>query len=458
MSSLKDSNDDLPGAWCVEQSKLFKEGTPPKFSSSSPALCFQIHAQQGRARATTLHLPHGPVLAPVFMPVGTKGAIKGLLPQQIMAGDPSPNIILANTYHCALQPGTELLERMGGLHEFMGWPKNLLTDSGGFQMVSLLDLSEVTEEGVRFKSPVDGTLMNLTPEESIHHQNRQENSERMIGSDIIMQLDDVISSVTTNTERFEEAMLRSVRWLDRCVAAHGKPESQNLFAIVQGGLDILPGGLRERCLEEMIKRDLPGYAIGGLAGGESKDSFWRVVAMSAAALPPDKPRYLMGVGYPLDLVVCTALGCDMYDCVYPTRTARFGFALSPEGSVRLKSKQCASDLRPIEFGCPCQTCKNYSRACLNQLLKTEALGCQLVTLHNISYMSRLMEGMRKSILEQRFHEFVDNFLTNLFPKGDVPMWARDALRVAGVPITIARSEDTCSGERGSVEGVMQVEE
>ncbi|CAM9423748.1 unnamed protein product, partial [Discosporangium mesarthrocarpum] len=212
------------------------------------ALCFQVHAQQGRARATTLHLPHGPVLAPVFMPVGTKGAIKGLLPKQIMAGDTPPQIILANTYHCALEPGTELLERMGGLHKFMSWPKNLLTDSGGFQMVSLLDLSEVTEDGVKFKSPIDGSLMNLTPEDSIRHQNRQARKVyNSIGSDIIMQLDDVVSSVTTDKCRFEEATLRSIRWLDRCVAAHEKPGCQNLFGIVQGGLDTSQGGLRDRC-------------------------------------------------------------------------------------------------------------------------------------------------------------------------------------------------------------------
>lgn len=240
-----------------------------------------------------------------------------------MAEDMRPEIILGNTYHLALHPGTPLMaETFGGLHSMMNWSNNLLTDSGGFQMVSLLDLAEITEEGVRFLSPVDGTPMLLTPEQSIQCQNE-------IGSDIMMQLDDVVSSTADDPARFAEATARSIRWLDRCMAAHARPDQQNLFAIIQGGLDVSPGGLRDQCLREMIMRDLPGYAIGGLAGGEEKYHFWRVVShvrliataclwlcnthfiQCAKALPESKPRYLMGVGYPLDLVVCTALGVDM---------------------------------------------------------------------------------------------------------------------------------------------------
>ena len=303
----------------------------PKFTEESPALTFHIHRQLKHARASTVYLPHGKVDTPVFMPVGTKGTLKGLSSHQLIneeAADLAPEIILSNTYHLALQPGTELLAELGGLHQFMNWPRNLLTDSGGFQMVSLLKLAVIKEEGVTFKSPIDGTEMLLTPEQSIKCQNE-------IGADIMMQLDDVVSSMSSDDERFKEATFRSgdltnttshtlliypimhtlmhipsdppsnassftplsfrvVRWLDRCIAAHQRPKEQNLFAIVQGGLDISPGGLREQCMQEMVKRNLPGYAIGGLAGGEDKDTFWRVVAHGTAGLPLDRPRYVMG--------------------------------------------------------------------------------------------------------------------------------------------------------------------
>lgn len=247
------------------------EGSLPIFTEKSPALCLHVHKVTRRARASTLHLPHGPVRTPVFMPVGTKGTIKGLSTAQLQDDAEGPEIILGNTYHLASQPGTELVAEFGGLHGFMNWKRNLLTDSGGFQMVSLLKLAEITEQGVKFRHPEDGREMMLTPEESIKCQNE-------IGADIMMQLDDVVSSVNVNFDRFKEATARSVRWLDRCISAHSRPKEQNLFAIIQGGLDVTEGGLREQCLKDMIARDLPGYAIGGLAGGESKDLFWRVVA------------------------------------------------------------------------------------------------------------------------------------------------------------------------------------
>ena len=247
------------------------ENNPP-FTEKSPALAFVVEATVGRARASTVILKHGKVRTPVFMPVGTKGTIKGLSSHQLHSEAAlNPEIILGNTYHLALQPGTELVAECGGLHSFMNWNNSLLTDSGGFQMVSLLKLAVITEEGVKFQSPIDGSEMMLTPEQSIKCQNE-------IGADIIMQLDDVVSSVNPDEARFQEATSRSVRWLDRCISAHARPQEQNLFAIIQGGLDVSPGGMREMCLKEMIQRDLPGYAIGGLAGGEDKDSFWRVVA------------------------------------------------------------------------------------------------------------------------------------------------------------------------------------
>lgn len=229
------------------------EGAPPLFTCDSPALAFNIHSHLLRARASTLHLPHGSVRTPVFMPVGTKGTIKSLSSEQLYEDALSPEIILGNTYHLAIQPGTDLIAEFGGLHKFMNWKKNLLTDSGGFQMVSLLELAEITEEGVKFQSPVDGTEMMLTPEQSIKFQNE-------IGADICMQLDDVVSSVCDSKERFEEATARSVRWLDRCIAAHKCPQTQNLFGIVQGGLDVSPGGLRDQCLEQVTRFDL-GSAV-----------------------------------------------------------------------------------------------------------------------------------------------------------------------------------------------------
>ena len=201
----------------------------------------------------------------------------------------------------------------------------------------------------------------------------------------------MVSSVNVDAARFLEATHRSVRWLDRCIAAHSRPDAQNLFPIIQGGLDVSPGGMREWCITEMVKRDAPGYAIGGLAGGEDKESFWRVVAHNCARLPPHKPRYLMGVGYPLDLVVCVALGVDMFDCVYPTRTARFGVALVPEGAVRLKAAEFGASLEPVDAKCGCSCCAGYSRAALHTLFKdNSALAAQLLTTHNVAYMMRLM--------------------------------------------------------------------
>ncbi|XP_048378132.1 queuine tRNA-ribosyltransferase catalytic subunit 1 isoform X2 [Stegostoma tigrinum] len=298
-----------------------------------------------RARLLQIQLPHGELLTPVFMPVGTQGTLKGIAVPQLEAL--GCRILLGNTYHLGTRPGPELISKANGLHGFMNWKRALLTDSGGFQMVSLVELAEVTEEGVRFCSPYDGKQILLSPEKSIEIQNA-------LGSDIMMQLDDVVSS-TVSGPRVEEAMYRSVRWLDRCIAANKNPQQQNLFAIIQGGLD---AELRKKCLTEMIKRDVSGFAIGGLSGGEEKDHFWRMVTLSTEYLPQEKPRYLMGVGYATDLVVCVALGCDMFDCVFPTRTARFGSALVPWGSLQLKNRQYAKDFKPIDEDCDCPTCKS----------------------------------------------------------------------------------------------------
>ncbi|XP_058087438.1 uncharacterized protein LOC131234504 isoform X2 [Magnolia sinica] len=347
------------------------------------ALRFEVLGRFNRARAAQLMLPHFMCQTPLFMPVGTQGTIKGLTTSQLE--DIGCQIILGNTYHLALRPTSELIDELGGLHKFMNWPRALLTDSGGFQMVSLLHLADITEKGVTFQSPVDGKQMLLTPEESIQIQ-----------------------------------------------VAHERPSEQNLFGIVQGGLDPV---LRDICVRGLVDRNLPGYAIGGLSGGEDKDSFWRVVAQCTAALPEDKPRYVMGVGYPLDIVVCSALGADMYDCVYPTRTARFGTALVPEGVLKLKHTVMADDVRPIDPTCTCMVCKNYTRAYIHCLVTKDAMGSQLLSYHNLAYMMRLSKDLHTSIIEGRFPEFVCGFLQKQFPNGDVPEWVCNAMEVAGIDIS-----------------------
>mmetsp|Transcript_25766 Transcript_25766/g.31668 ORF Transcript_25766/g.31668 Transcript_25766/m.31668 type:complete len:419 (+) Transcript_25766:144-1400(+) len=417
---------------------------------SFPALKFFVDGKDGRARATTLKMPHGPVQTPVFMPVGTKGTIKGI-PSKAMEEPPiSCQILLGNTYHLANRPGADVLREMGGLHKFMNYNGNILTDSGGFQMVSLLSLAEISEEGVKFQSPTDGTTLMMTPEESIRTQHK-------IGSDIIMVLDDVVHSCTPDFERFKEATARTVRWLDRCIAAHkaggvedaklgikSGPQHQNIYAIVQGGLDVSPGGLREQCLAEFTKRDhdLPGYAIGGLAGGEDKSDFWRVVDLCCRNLPEDKPRYLMGVGYPVDIVVCSALGVDQYDCVYPTRTARFGTAFTQNGLLKLKASKCARDMAPIDPDCVCYICKGsevtgskpYTRSSLHFMLKN-GTGCEnLVTHHNLVYMLTLVRDMREAILNREYAEFVRSFFRKQFQSNPVPEWCVDALKAAGIEL------------------------
>ncbi|CAB3980143.1 Queuine tRNA-ribosyltransferase [Paramuricea clavata] len=305
----------------------------------------------------------------------------------------------------------------------MNWKRAMLTDSGGFQMVSLLKLSEVSEEGVKFQSPHDGSEMLLSPEKSMEIQNT-------IGADIMMQLDDVISSLTTGS-RVEEAMYRSIRWLDRCIKAHKRPAEQNLFPIIQGGLD---PKLREICCQEMVKRDCPGYAIGGLSGGEEKEQFWKMVSLCTDYLPENKPRYCMGIGYTTDLIVCVALGADMFDCVYPTRTARFGTALTATGQLSLRQQKFASDFTPIESDCLCSTCRKHSRAYVHSLFSREAVGCHLITVHNIYYQMRLMKEMRDSIMNDKFPDFVKKRFNLLYPDKNFPPWAVNALSSVGITL------------------------
>ncbi|KAI2607521.1 Queuine tRNA-ribosyltransferase [Hypoxylon fragiforme] len=398
-------------------------------SSSSAALTFDLIARCSttRARASTITLPHGPVQLPIFMPVATQASLKGLTPEQLE--ETGCRLCLNNTYHLGLKPGQEVLAAVGGAHKFQGWNHNLLTDSGGFQMVSLLKLANITEEGVRFLSPHDGTPMLLTPEHSISLQNT-------IGSDILMQLDDVLVTTSPDHVRMREAMLRSVRWLDRCIAAHKNPSTQNLFCIIQGGLDL---DMRRECCKEMVARDTPGIAIGGLSGGEAKADYCRVVVTCTELLPELKPRYVMGIGYPEDLVVSVALGADMFDCVWPTRTARFGNAITKYGVLNIRNAKFTNDFGPLEEGCGCMCCRRdgmgITRAFVHHNTAKETVAAHLLTIHNVWYQLNLMREVRTAIIEDRYPAFLRQFFANLYPdKTKYPTWAVDALRGVGVDL------------------------
>jgi tRNA-guanine transglycosylase len=384
------------------------------------------------------------------MPVATQASLKGLTPQQLE--ETGCRLCLNNTYHLGLKPGQEVLEAVGGAHKLQGWNHNILTDSGGyeipsvtqllhatnaitpssFQMVSLLKLANITESGVRFLSPHDGSPMLLTPEHSISLQNT-------IGSDIIMQLDDVLVTTSPDAARMREAMLRSVRWLDRCIAAHANPKTQNLFCIIQGGLDL---ELRRECCREMVARGTPGIAIGGLSGGEAKADYCRVVDACTDLLPQNKPRYVMGIGYPEDLVVSVALGADMFDCVWPTRTARFGNAITKYGMLNLRHARFANDFGVVEEGCGCVCCRDgegglgITRALLHHIVAKETVGAHLITMHNVCYQLELMRNVRKAIVEDRYPAFLKQFFHDLHggEKSKYPEWAVDALRGVGVDL------------------------
>jgi len=299
-------------------------------------------------------------------------------------------------------------------------------------MVSLLKLANITEEGVRFLSPHDGSPMLLTPEHSIALQNT-------IGSDIIMQLDDVLVTTSPDTIRMREAMERSVRWLDRCIAAHANPKTQNLFCIIQGGLDL---EMRKECCLEMVARNTPGIAIGGLSGGEAKADYCRVVNTCTGLLPELKPRYVMGIGYPEDLVVSVALGADMFDCVWPTRTARFGNAITKYGVLNLRHARYAEDFGPVEEGCGCVCCRTgkdglgVTRAFVHHVAAKETVGAHLLTMHNVWYQLALMRSVREAIIEDRFPAFLKKFFRDLHggEKSKYPDWALEALLMVGVDL------------------------
>ncbi|KZT57735.1 tRNA-guanine transglycosylase [Calocera cornea HHB12733] len=366
-----------------------------------------------RARVSSMTMAHGTTYLPTFMPVATQGALKGLTSQQVEAL--GVTLILNNTYHLNLRPGTKVLDAAGGAHKFQGWRKNLLTDSGGFQMVSLNSFTKITEEGVLFASPFTGEPTMLTVRQSFFI---------------------LLHSLTTGP-RVEEAMWRSIRWLDRCIAKHkssGRIDRQNLFAIIQGGLN---PELRQKCVDEMIKRkpDLPGYAIGGLSGGEEKDVFWKIVKQCAEQLPEDRPRYCMGIGFAEDLLVCVALGVDMADCVFPTRTARFGVALTKDGPLNLRLERYRTAFVPIDEKCPCPTCTSgMSRASLHDLATHETVAAHAITQHNLVFQAAVMGGARDAIMEGRFPQYLKDFFRRYFADAAYPKWCVDALRSVGVDI------------------------
>ncbi len=356
------------------------------------------------ARAGVLHTPHGKIETPIFMPVGTQATVKTLDQRDLV--EAQAQIILGNAYHLYLRPGHELIDRMGGLHQFMNWSRPILTDSGGFQVFSLGDLNKISEEGVRFQSHLDGSSHLFTPESVME-------IEHGLGADIIMAFDEC-TPYPCERDYAEKSMRRTLRWAERCIKRHQELSAQRthrppqaLFGIVQGS--VYPN-LRRTCAQELIQMDLPGYAIGGLAVGETRDSMFGVIRETTPLLPNGKPRYLMGVGLPNDLVEAVGAGADMFDCVVPTRNARNGTVFARNGRLRLKNAAHAEDPQPLESDCACKTCSHYSRAYLRHLFKTnELLGMHLATFHNVFFFQQLMRDMRDAIISGHFAAWQADF-------------------------------------------------
>jgi queuine tRNA-ribosyltransferase len=370
------------------------------------AFQFRLAATDGAARCGEIMTPHGVVATPAFMPVGTQATVKGMLPQAVRAG--GADIVLGNTYHLMLRPGAERIAALGGLHKFMNWPHAILTDSGGFQVMSLSGLRKVEERAVTFRSHLDGAMVELTPERAIEVQ-------ALLGSDIAMQLDECIRLPAPRAD-LERAMRLSLRWAERSKRAfEGVPGA--LFGIVQGGDD---PGLRLESAAALVDMDFHGYAIGGLAVGEAPAVMLATIEGVAPALPADRPRYLMGVGTPSDLLEAVARGIDMFDCVLPTRNGRHGLAFTRFGPVGLKNARHAQDPRPLDEASPCPAARDYSRAYLHHLVKAgEMLGAILLTMVNLSYYQELMAGMRAAIMAHRFEDFRRQTAA-MWQQGNVP--------------------------------------
>jgi queuine tRNA-ribosyltransferase len=359
---------------------------------------FTLEAKCSQARAGKLRTPHGIIETPIFMPVGTRGTVKTLSPAELEQ-DIKAQIILGNTYHLYLRPGHKLIEKAGGLHQFMGWNKPILTDSGGFQVMSLKGLRKITEDGVRFQSHIDGSYHFFTPEKAIQIQNA-------IGADIIMSFDECPPFPATK-KYVEKSLEMTLRWAERGKKAHQRPNEQALFGIVQGG--IYPE-LREKSARALMKIDFPGYSIGGLAVGEPKENMLQITSYLNNILPEKKPRYLMGVGTPTDLLRNIANGVDMFDCVMPTRNARKGSVFTRNGKLIIKSARYKEDFRPIDEKCNCYTCRNFGRAYIRHLFSVnELLGMRLASIHSLHFYLELVQKARKAILTNSFQKFMNEF-------------------------------------------------
>lgn len=344
------------------------------------------------ARRGRLHTPHGVVDLPAFMPVGTAGTVKGVDCERL-AGT-GAQMVLGNTYHLLLRPGPDAVQALGGLHRLSGWAGPMLTDSGGFQVFSLADKRRIDEHGVRFQSHVNGDTVELTPESSVRVQEQ-------LGADVAMALDHVVE-LPAPREAVRDAMLRSQRWAERCLAATTR-DDQSLFGIVQGGLD---PELRQESAEGLVALDLAGYAIGGLSVGEPAEDMYRTIAATTPFLPANRPRYLMGVGTPDDLLEAVERGVDMFDCVMPTRNGRNALAYTAQGPMRMRNARHALDARPLEEDCPCVACRRHSRGYLRHLFRAgEMLGPILLSIHNLTYYQRLMAGVREAIEAGRYAQF-----------------------------------------------------
>ena len=363
---------------------------------------FSITATDGSARAGAIAMQRGEIRTPAFMPVGTAATVKAMRPEEVRAS--GADIILGNTYHLMLRPGAERISKLGGLHRFMGWDRPILTDSGGYQVMSLSELTKVTEEGVSFASHLDGSRHMLSPERSIEVQ-------RLLGSDIVMQFDQLVPTTSARQQQ-RDAMERSIRWAKRSREEFDRggehAERAALFGIQQGALD---EGMRKASADALIDIGFDGYAVGGLAVGEGQDAMFGCLDFALGQLPADRPRYLMGVGKPDDIVGAVLRGVDMFDCVLPTRSGRTGQAFTADGPLNMRNARFAEDSDPIERDCPCPACTQFERAYIHHLVKSgEILGAMLMTQHNLWFYQRLMLGLRTAIYDQRVQAFANAFL------------------------------------------------
>ena len=364
-----------------------------------PAITYELlHIDKNSgARRGVVHTPHGDIQTPIFMPVGTLATVKAMSPEELKE-DVKAQIILANTYHLYLRPGHELVKEAGGLHKFMNWDRPILTDSGGFQVFSLSGLRKITEEGVIFNSHLDGSKHIFTPEKVME-------IEEALGADIIMAFDECCP-YPSDYEYTKKSMERTTRWAIRCKEAH-KTENQGLFGIIQGGFY---KDLRQKSAEDLIKLDFPGYAIGGISVGEPKEEFLDILRFTTPLMPENKPRYLMGVGTPDYLIESALSGIDMCDCVLPTRLTRHGTAMTSKGKLVIRNQNYARDWNKLDEECDCYTCKNYTRAYLRHLIKTnEILGMRLLSLHNLRFLTKLMERVRIEIEHDNLLAFREEF-------------------------------------------------